>query len=341
MARRLPAEWEPQAGTLLSWPHPDSDWGPFLEAVERGYVALAGALARRQPLHILHRDPDHRRHIQGRLFRAGLLSPDLAFHQVPCDDTWIRDYGPVTVLEDDHPRLIDFRFNGWGGRQPAGRDDGASARLHGLGALGDAPLERRDLELEGGAMDSDGAGTLLTTRRCLLARNPGMDEADYEAALGDALGVSRVLWLEEGELTGDDTDGHVDMLARFCTPRTLAYTASAGPGDPDHRALQALERELEGLADASGGPYRLVPLPRPRPIQDADGAPLPASYANFLVVNDAVLVPFYDDDADAVARGRIQACFPRREVVGIPSRGLILQYGSVHCATMHLPRGAP
>jgi agmatine/peptidylarginine deiminase len=340
MARRLPAEWEPQAGTLLSWPHPESDWGPHLEQAESSYLALAGALARCQPLHILHRDDAHRRRIEGRLFRAGLLSPDLHFHPVPCDDTWVRDYGPVTVLEDHRPRLLDFRFRGWGGKYPAERDDRATAALHRAGAFGDTPLERHDLELEGGSIDSDGAGTLLTTRRCLLARNPGMDEAAYEAFLGDALGVRRVLWLTEGALTGDDTDGHVDMLARFCSPRTVAYAASAGPEDPDHRALQALERELEGLRDAQGNPYRLNPLPRPRPIHGPDGEPLPASYANFLVLNEAVLVPFYDDPADAVARGRIQACFPGRETFGIPCRGLILQYGSLHCATMHLPRGA-
>lgn len=339
MARRLPAEWEPQAGTLISWPHPDSAWAPFLDAAEGSYVALAGALARRQPLHILHRDAAHRRRIEGRLFRAGLLVPELNFHAVPCDDTWVRDYGPITVLEDGRPRLLDFRFTGWGGKYPAERDDRASAALHAAGGFGATPLERQDLELEGGAMDSDGAGTLLTTRRCLLARNPGLDEAGYESVLGATLGVERVLWLDEGELSGDDTDGHVDMLARFCGSGTLAYTATWGPGDPDHQALQALERELAGLTDSAGRPYRRVPLPRPAPIAGPAGEPLPASYANFLVMNGAVLVPFYDDPADAVARERLQGCFPGRQVVGIPCRGLILQYGSLHCATMHLPRG--
>jgi agmatine/peptidylarginine deiminase len=278
--------------------------------------------------------------VRSQLAEAG-VEPDAATLAVaPNDDTWVRDYGPVTVLEDGGPVLLDLVFDGWGGRFPAARDDAVTATLHGAGHLGPLPREQHHLILEGGAIDTDGAGTLLTTERCLLARDNGLpDRAAYEAVLRPVLGVERVLWLEQGALTGDDTDGHVDMLVRFCAPDLLACTVSDDPGHPDHGTLGALEEEVRSLRRADGGAYRVLRLPVPGVLRSEAGAMLPASYANFLILESAVLVPVYEAPEDARACAALAGAFPHREIVPIPARPLIAQGGAVHCATMHLPAG--
>lgn len=340
-APTLLPEWAPQAGVLLAWPHADSDWGPHLDAIEAEYVALAAAIARFEALLIACRDPAHRAAVGERLRAAGLPAERLHLHVVPCNHTWVRDYGPLAVGTAGAVELTAFAFNAWGGKYRSDQDARFSARLHALGAFGDVPLRREPLVVEGGALESDGAGTLLTTAGCLdrPSRNPGLDRAQLEARLGQALGVDRVVWLEVEPLPGDDTDGHVDTLVRFCDPGTLAHVTCADPADPAHASLAGLERQLRALRRRDGAPYRLLPLPLPAPCRASDGRRLPATHANFLIINDAVLVPCYGDPADAVAMERLGTAFPGREVVGIPARTLIEENGSLHCATMQLPAG--
>lgn len=337
--RVLPAEWAPQAGVLLTWPHAGSDWRAALPAVEPVFVEIARQIALREPVVIACHDGEVAVRVRALLRAAGGAPARVRLHVAPCDDTWARDHGPITVLEGGAPRVIDFVFNGWGGKFAAERDDAIPTRLHALGAFGDAPLEASRLVLEGGSVESDGQGTILTTAQCLLA--PGRNDLDAPALTGllrEVLGATRVLWLHHGALAGDDTDGHIDTLARFCDPRTIAYQACDDPADAHWRELQAMAAELAALRTIDGEPYRLVPLPWPRPRFGVAGGRLPATYANFLIVDGAVLVPTYDDPADAEALARLRAAFPGREVVGVDCRPLIEQGGSLHCLTMQLPR---
>lgn len=337
--RRLPAEWEPQAGTLLAWPHAESAWGPRLQAAESDFAAIAAAVAIHQPVIILVRDPAHRARASRCLSPATGDSPNLHFIRCPLDDTWIRDFGPVTVHDGGTPRLLDFRFDGWGGKFDARRDDAATRRLHNDGLFGDTPLESVDCVLEGGAIDTDGAGTLLTTAECWQARQPKMSREALEARFAAWFGTRHCLWLEAGRIEGDDTDGHVDTLARFLGPGVIAYQACDDPADPHHEPLGRMAGELAAFRTREGRAYRLVPLPWPGAIRDDDGRRLPATYANWLFVNDALLVPTYGVPADADALARLQAELPTHRVVGVPCRELIWQNGSLHCSTMQLPSG--
>ena len=341
---RLPAEWEPQGGVLLTWPHADSDWSDQLATVDRTWAAIAAAISRHEDVLICCRDPAHADHVRALASAAGADPARLHLALAASDDTWARDHGPITVLDHEgQPRLLDFRFNGWGGKFAAEQDDAISRTLHAAGAFGDTPLESVELVLEGGAIDTDGAGTLLAVERTLVdpQRNPGLTRSDIEAVLARHLGIERFLWLASGQISGDDTDGHIDTLARFTDPLTLCHATCEDPDDPDHPALTAMAAELAALRTAAGEPYRLVPLPTPRPILDADGRRLPAGYANFLIIDGAVLVPVYDDPADALALEIIGGLFPERDVQGIDCRPLIRQGGSLHCVTMQLPAGVP
>lgn len=334
----LPAEWAPQAGVMLTWPHAGSDWAPLLDRVEPVFVELARQICLREALVIACHDATLAARVRGLLHVAGAPPERVRLHVAPCDDTWARDHGPLTVLEDGAPVVLDFTFNGWGGKFAAAQDDLLPQRLHALGAFGAAPLRVVDFVLEGGSLESDGEGTLLTTAQCLLSpqRNALPPDA-IEAALREHLGARRVLWLRHGQLEGDDTDGHVDTLARFCDPRTIAYQACDDPADRHCEGLRALADELAALRTEQGEPYTLVPLPWPRPRFAADGRRLPATYANFLIVDGAVLVPTYDDPSDDEALERLRAAFPGREVVGVGCLPVIEQGGSLHCLTMQLP----
>ncbi len=333
-------EWAEQDAVLLAWPAPGGDWDPWLEAVTDAYRTLAATIADFEPVIILCRDAALRDHVREQL--ADLPGTEEHYRRlvIPYDDTWIRDYGPLSLIGPAGPRLLDFRFNGWDGRHPAERDDAVNAALARARLL-DAPMERDERVLEGGAVDTDGRGTLITTRRCLLSpnRNPGLDATAIEAWLRHRLGVERVLWLEHGGLEGDDTDGHVDTLVRFADPRTLVYQACDDPKDSHHAELAAMAAELAEWRTADGETYQLRPLPWPQPRYNAQGERLPAGYANFLLVNGGVIMPTYNDPADDKARAVLAACFPEREVVGVDARVLIHQGGSVHCATMPLARG--
>jgi agmatine deiminase len=339
--RELPAEWEPQSGVMLTWPHDQSDWAPYLADIEPVYVEIARAVCARERLLVCCRDEAHVDHVQ-LLLRAGGVDPGRVILRVaPSNDSWARDHGPITVLHDGAPVLLDFVFNGWGGKYPADLDNRITRRLHAAGAFGATPIVTLDLVLEGGGIESDGKGTLLTTTTCLLSkgRNPHLTRAQIEQRLIQFFNLKRVLWLEHGHLEGDDTDSHIDTLARFCDPHTIAYVRCDDASDAHYADLRAMEDELRNLRDYHGNPYRLVPLPWPQPKHDAAGKRLPATYANFLVINGAVLLPTYDDPADAVAVARLRECFPQREIVPIHCLPLIQQFGSLHCITMQLPAG--
>lgn len=337
----LPPEWAPQSGVMLTWPHRHGDWASRLDQVEPAFAAIAREISRREKALVVCYDEPHRAHVAARLKEAGTEADRLVLAVAPSNDTWARDHGPITVTCQDEIRLLDFTFNGWGGKYPAGLDNALTERLHRAGVFGDTPLQKVDLVLEGGAIEVDGSGTLLTTARCLLAptRNPRLTPGRLEAHLKELLGINRILWLHHGHLAGDDTDGHIDTLARFCDARTIAYVACDDPADEHYAELKTMEEELKRFDAANGRPYRLVPLPWPKARHDETGRRLPATYANFLIINGAVLVPTYDDPADDAARARLAACFPGREIVAIDCLPLIHQYGSLHCVTMQLPEG--
>lgn len=341
MSRVLPAEWAPQSGVQLTWPHGRSDWSYLLNEADAVFAAIGAAVTRFERLLVVCQDETHRSHVLQCLEAAGADPGRVITALAPANDTWARDHGPITVLEDGRLRLLDFTFNGWGGKYPAEDDNRITARLKEQGVFGDLPVETVDLVLEGGSIESDGLGTLLTTAGCLLTptRNPSLDRAGIEQVLKQSLGVQRVLWLEHGDLEGDDTDGHVDTLARLCTPDIIAYVTCEDRDDPHHGPLKAMEAELKALRTAGGEPYRLVALPLPAPMRDEDGRRLPATHANFLIINGAVLAPTYDDPTDAIALARLGEVFPDREIIGIDCRTLIRQYGSLHCVTMQLPEG--
>lgn len=326
---------------MLTWPHARGDWAPLLADVEPVFVRLACEIAQREQLLVNCAAQAVAEQLRTTLIAYGAPAQNLVFAVVASNDTWARDHGPITVLEAGGPVLLDFQFNGWGNKYPAQADNALSGELARHGVFAALPLRSLDLVLEGGSIESDGAGTLLTTAGCLLnpQRNPGLSRQQLEQRLCGLLGAQRVLWLEHGELEGDDTDGHIDMLARFCPADTIAYQSCSEPAYSGYRELKAMEAELRELRTADGRPYRLIALPWPEPKYANDGGRLPASYANFLVINDAVLIPGYDDPCDETAATQLQRCFPQREVVQIPASAVIKQYGSLHCLSMQFPRG--
>ncbi|BBL69996.1 agmatine deiminase [Methylogaea oryzae] len=323
----------------MAWPEPGGDFGPWLPQVERNYCDAAREISRRQGLIIACRDSGHRKHIEGLLSGAADMAR-VIFVEFPYNDCWVRDTAPITVLSDGQPLLLDFQFNGWGGKHDCALDAQLAQNLIATGIFDGAAQEKVPMVLEGGSIEVDGRGTLLTSKRCLLNvnRNPSMTRDDIEAALTQRFGLSRVLWLDFGHVEGDDTDSHIDTLARFCSPDTIAYTACDDPEDSHYIECGLMRDQLTEFATADGKPYTLVPLPMPKAIHDEDGLRLPAGYANFLIINGAVLVPVYDDPADAVALQRLAGCFPDRDIVPIDCRPLIHQYGSLHCATMQFPQ---
>jgi agmatine/peptidylarginine deiminase len=327
---------------MLTWPHEDTDWADQLKRADRLWAELTAGISRFENVLVVCRDPEHRARVDT-LTRSAQADPArVRLAVAPSDDSWARDHGPITVVDPTgRACLLDFRFNGWGGKFPAKQDDAISLALHGAGVFGGAPVETVDLVVEGGAIETDGQGTLLAVARTLVdpARNPGLDRTALEGRLAPLLGVRRFLWLEHGQISGDDTDGHIDTLARFTDVGTICYARCDDWADPDHGPLAAMEAELRALRTAGGVPYRLVPLPSPAPQTDPQGRRLPAGYANFLIINGAVLVPTYADPADRVALDTLAGLFPGREMIGLDSRSLIHQSGSLHCITMQLPAG--
>ncbi len=330
---------------MLTWPHAGTDWHDVLEDVEPVFMAIARAVLRFESVLISCEDESRLNRISALLNREILERqlPGRVIRAVaPADDTWARDHGPLAIVRDSRLTLLDFQFNAWGNKFPFARDNALTGRLADAGLFGTTIVQPVDFVLEGGSVESDGQGTLLTTSECLLTpdRNPAFDRTGVENMLMETLGAERVLWLNHGYLAGDDTDSHIDTLARFCAPDHIAYVQCTDPQDEHYEALQAMTDELRQFRQADGSPYRLTPLPWPDAIFDADGERLPATYANFLIINGAVLVPVYDLPQDAEALGVIAGIFPDREVIAVSCRPLIAQHGSLHCVTMQLPEGA-
>ncbi|HEY8229614.1 MAG TPA: agmatine deiminase family protein [Rhodanobacteraceae bacterium] len=338
---RLPAEWEPQSAVLLAWPHAGTDWATRLDSVESTCAALIAAITRFETAIVCTPDAEIGAHAAECLRDAGADLSRVRFVKIPYDDTWLRDSGPITLRDDNNGRfvLVDFRFTGWGGKFEASQDDALVAGLIERGVFRRGVQHQRvDWALEGGAIESDGRGTVLTTWKCLRQRHPDQPRELIELTLRNALSAQRVLSLNHGYLQGDDTDAHVDTLARFAPDDAIVYQACSDPDDPHYVELGAMRRELEALHTLDGKPYRLFPLPWPKPIMD-EGRRLAASYANYLVVNGAALVPAYGDAVDDAAAQTIALAHPEREVIQIPCGPLIWQNGSLHCMTMQLPAG--
>ncbi len=338
MTLRLPAEWENQDGVLLAWPHEQTDWAPVLDRVVPVFRDLACAISRYEKVLIVTPAPDQAFNALGEV-RAN--RDRISVLEVPTNDTWARDFGPITLYRDNRPILLDFGFNGWGLKFPSNFDNQVTRNLARAGIFGKTALHTSGLILEGGSIESDGCGTLLVTSACLLEpnRNPHLDRHGIETALSAHLGADHILWLENGYLEGDDTDSHIDTLARLCPKDTIAYVTCDDETDPHYEELRRMGEELTGLRTRDGRPFRLIPLPWPRPQFDEQGQRLPATYANFLVINNAVLVPTYNDPRDDEALARIAEAFAGREIIGIDCSPLILQHGSLHCVTMQLPKG--
>jgi agmatine deiminase len=338
MKRRLPAEWEVQDGVLIAWPDENSDWHPYLYQVEPVFAEIAARISQFERIIVVASDPSEVKR-QLTLAQAALKSVDIV--RMEMNDTWARDFGPVTVLENGAPLLLDFGFNGWGLKFAADKDNLITRRLHDAGKFGSTPVQTIGLILEGGSIESNGAGTIMTTAECLLHpnRNPHLERKEIEACLTRHLGADHFLWLNHGFLAGDDTDCHIDTLARLCPNDSILYMKCNDTSDEHFDALLRMEEELASFRTRAGTPYRLVPLPLPSAIVDEEGGRLPATYANFLVINGAVLVPTYRDECDETALEMIRGVFPTHTVIGIDCLPLILQHGSLHCVTMQIPKG--
>ena len=332
----LPAEWYPQSGVQLTWPHQHTDWAYMLEEVLTCFKQVAKEIAERELLLIVTPEPDA---VKTQIADSVNMT-NVRFFQCPTNDTWARDHGAITLIDSKKPHLLDFCFNGWGNKFPAELDNAITHQLHKAQMLQGTYENHLDFVLEGGSIESDGYGTLLTTTQCLLNpnRNPRLNAVEIELALKAVLHVERILWLHHGYLCGDDTDSHIDTLARFCSPSSIAYVQCQDPNDEHYETLKQMEEELQSIRQADGTPYELFPLPMAAPVF-TDEERLPATYANFLILNDAVLYPIYQQSADELAREVLQAAFPKKEIVGIDCRPLICQHGSLHCITMQYPTG--
>ncbi|SNB46154.1 agmatine/peptidylarginine deiminase [Geobacter sp. DSM 9736] len=339
MKNRLPAEWEVQDGVLLAWPHEETDWAGILQEVEPVFVELVRQIALTEQVVLAVADKSY---VDRKLRKADVEMQNVRMYRVASNDTWSRDFGPITIRQGDGSlRLLDFGFNGWGLKFAACHDNLITKRLSLLGAFGKVPVTVPGVVLEGGSIESDGAGTILTTAQCLLNenRNPHMSRLDVEELFRRLLGAEQILWLEHGYLAGDDTDSHIDTLARLCPEDTILYVKCDDPSDEHYPALTAMEKELREFRTRDGESWRLIPLPWPKAAFDSAGNRLPATYANFLIINDAVLVPTYRDPRDNEALHAVAAAFPGRRIVGIDCLPLIQQHGSLHCVTMQLPKG--
>lgn len=324
---RLPAEWEPQSAVQLTWPHAGTDWAPMLDEISETYRQMVAAIERYEP--VLTVSP------------GNTLYSTINVH-CSTDDTWARDHGFITLVNDrGNARLLDFQFNGWGEKFPASQDNAINRHIFDEGLLNGEYVSQLDFVLEGGSIESDGRGTVFTTTCCLMAphRNQPMTQQQIEEQLKTALCADRIVWISHGKLTGDDTDGHIDTLVRICPDDTLLYVGCDNPNDEQYDELQLMERELQDLRTIDGRPYRLLRLPMPQPIIE-DDLRLPATYANFLVINGAVLCPTYNQpDLDREALRLIGQAFPGRDIIGIDCCSIIRQHGSLHCCTMQYPAG--
>jgi agmatine/peptidylarginine deiminase len=333
----FPAEWEQQSGVQLTWPDSQTDWAPVLDEVVPVYSQLAREILKREKLLVVCRS---RESLPGFL-QEGL--PGVTVREMAINDTWARDHGALTTVENGVPVLLNFCFNGWGMKFAACHDNQITVNLVRSGAFAEA-VRMRDYSgfvFEGGAIESNGQGCLLTTSACLLSpnRNAHMGREEIDRKLREMFHAEKVIWLDHGFLEGDDTDSHIDTLARFCAPDTIAYVRCNDPSDVHYEELKAMEAELRLAVNQYGESFKLVPLPMADAIADDEGQRLPATYANFLILNNAVLLPVYGVRQDEEAVRILAELFPEREIIPVNSVPLIRQHGSVHCVSMQYPEG--
>lgn len=335
---RLPAEWEPHAGTLLTWPHNPSDWPGKLREVRRAYINIIKALCPHEPVWLLTQSPSHRRAIEKCLEAESIPPEALHFLNIQTNRSWIRDYGPISVYDPhQNPVLLNFQFNGWA-RFPAHHRDNEVSRALApvLGRpLVDATWEGKSVVLEGGSIDTNGQGILLTTSECLLSkstqkRNPWMTRQDLESLFDHFFGIEQVIWLGRG-IEGDDTHGHVDDITRFTSPDTVITMVESNREDPNHRALSENLAMLRNETDLN-----IVEIPMPQEARYRNFR-IPVSYANFLIANGCVLVPVFEDPHDAEALQIFKHLFSDRKVIGIHSRDILTGLGGIHCISMQVP----
>ena len=345
----LPSEWHKQVAVQLTWPHAKTDWAPYLEDIVRMEVRIADEITKHEDLIIATPEKDAVRELLAAQLSEQQLNR-VKIVEMPTDDTWARDHGAITLLpriEDGEKTgkniLLDFCFNGWGKKFPADNDNRITQNLNCSGAFEDyydyVMKDQLDFVLEGGSIESDGKGTVFTTSQCLLApnRNQPLSKEGIEDYLKKVLCAERIVWLEHGNLIGDDTDGHIDTIVRIAPDDTILYVKCYDEKDEQFEDFDALEAQLKCLRTKEGKPYRLLPLPMPKAMYDEDDR-LPATYANFLIINGAVLVPTYNQpDLDKKAINIIRQAFPDREIIGIDAQVAVRQHGSLHCLTMQFP----
>lgn len=336
--RRLPAEWEKQGFVQLTWPHCETEWYDLPHVLDC-YVNVARTILKYEPLLIVCRDKEE---CLADMAARGFKPEGVHFVVCPLNDTWARDHGAISVFEGSRKLILDFVFNGWGLKFGSNLDNQINRNIYKQGAW--APtvqyVDMRPFVLEGGSIDTDGCGTLMATSECLcsLNRNEYLTREQIEHTLCQAFGLQRILWVDHGGIVGDDTDSHIDILARFCSADTIAYTCGEDPSDPNYGPLKKMEEQLKTFRTLEGKHYQLVPLPLPDAMYLEDYR-LPGSYANFLLVNGAVLIPGANSPKDAIAAAQLQKVFPDRQVEIIDCRALLSGHGGLHCITMNYPEG--
>lgn len=332
--RRVLPEWTPQWGVMLAWPDAQTDWCDHLDDARACYIDLMRALLDHEHVLLLCRNSIERHAALTLLAASNVTTQRLRIELIDYNDTWARDYGPIAVKHGDDVQLLDYTFTGWGGKFDANKDNAVNQQID-----WQVPLIAQSLILEGGAIDTDGNGVLITTGQCLNNpnRNPALNQDELTARLMEQLGVNTIGWFKHGELEGDDTDAHVDTLIRFVDASTLVYQGCDDPNDSHYNDLSAMSEEVHHFAAQHGLTAHALPWPQAQ--HAADGHRLPATYANFLITNDKIVLPLYGCSSDQRAIEVFQTLAGRRQVVGIDCRVLIEQHGSLHCITMQLPEG--
>lgn len=336
----MPAEWEQQSAIQLTWPHSGTDWNEYLAEINETYAEMAEAITRYEKLIVVSPEYESVKKLLAQRLNTERMER-ITFHECPTNDTWARDHGFITLkdkLDNKAKKLLDFQFNGWGCKFEASLDNKINKSLHAANVVDGEYSDNNDFILEGGSIESDGKGTVLTTTCCLTApnRNQPLTQNQIETELKKRLYAQRIIWVNHGRLTGDDTDGHIDTLVRMAPDDTLIYVGCDNPQDEQYTELRLMEEQLKTLRTIEGKPYRLLRLPMPQAMF-YEKERLPATYANFIVINNAVIYPTYNQpENDTKAEETLKQAFPGRELIGIDSSIVVRQHGSLHCCSMQL-----
>lgn len=327
------AEWEEQRAVLVAFPHEDSDWADNLNSALTPFVQITQAIAYAQNIFVVCKNVQ-------KIKNLFCSTNNMNFIQLPTNDTWTRDYGVISIEDEGVVKLLDFTFDAWGGKFEASLDNEVNKKLFQKGYFAPTTMQSIDFVLEGGSLESDGEGTILTTTECLCNpnRNGGLTQIQVEQKLQEHLGASRILWLNHGYLAGDDTDSHIDTLARFVSKDTIAFVECNDENDEHYEELLAMKKELQQFTQTNNEPYNLIALPMPTAKFDEKNNRLPATYANFLITNKALLYPTYSVKEDKIAHEIFKNLFPSREIIPIECSRLIEQGGSLHCSTMQIAK---